>query len=111
MENLAQIITNEIKDNFNHEHLGCKKDVVVEVKNKVVKVIDLIDSTDTCGDDFESEEDFEFDSDEWNEEREEYIEQEEVNQKEFFKDAKDFICRILKKHLGKDEADKYIIEL
>ena len=80
-------------------------------KNKVVKIIDLIDNTDNCGDEFESQEDFEFDSDEWHEERAEYIEAEEENQQEFFKDAKHFVYNVLKKHLGNFEADKYSINL
>ena len=113
MENLAQIIQKEIEDNFDHKFLCCKQNLVVEITDKKIKIIDLIDNTDACGADFESQEyfDFEFDFDEWYEEREEYIEQEESNQEEFNKNARHFVCDILNKHLGEVEADKYTIDL
>ena len=64
MPNLTQIITKEIEENFHHEFLSCKANLVVEIIDKNVKIIDLIDNTDTackkyidrCGDEYHGDE-------------------------------------------------------
>jgi len=113
MPNLTQIITKEIEENFHHEFLSCKANLVVEIIDKNVKIIDLIDNTDTackkyidrCGDEYHGDEE----DDDYDSSLDEYISQEEENQEQFFDAANDFVYDVLKTHLGKLEADKYTI--
>ena len=83
MQNLTQIITKEIEENFDHEFLSCKASLVVKIIDKKVNITNLIDSTDQTADYYDEEV--------CDETEDEYVSQEEENQEQFFDDANDFV--------------------
>lgn len=102
-ENLAQLIQDKLKTEFDHEFLSDKENVVVEINDNTIEIIDMIDSTDTCGDEYD-----EYDEED-NVTLSQYKDQQQADQDQFIQDLKNFVYDILTKE-GLDEFE-YRIEL
>ena len=88
MKELSSIIKDAIKKDFNHEFLSDKEDVKVTIKNNVIQISDLIDSTDVncC----------EYNEDDSDVSEHDYQDNEQLNQNRFVSDVEQFVYNVLK---------------